>query len=70
MRTILIHCNGSAFCGPRRPPPLSRPVIRCDARHALLVEYVALALDVRVFGRVTQLVIPCDSSWVTQGYTL
>jgi len=55
MRMIVIHCNGSVFFCLRRPPHRAHPVTPCDARHALLVDHVALALDVRVSGRVA----PC-----------
>jgi len=36
-------------------------MVSCDAPRALVVDHVALALDVRLFGRVTQVMVPCNA---------
>jgi len=36
-------------------------MVPCDARHTLVVDHVALALDARVFAQIAQLMVPCDA---------
>ena len=65
MCMMLIQCFGCANLGKRRAALNGHIPVPFDAQLALVVAYVALALDVRGFGRgavqIAQLVEPCDT---------